>query len=962
MKNKLFLLLILLSTKAYPQACSNVVLSSNVNQKGGAISLNLTTSTSANLSLQDWQYITITKDNSNNGKLYKNGQLIYSGSYLNLTYTWSKLILGAVFYTTYNGFFKGWIDEVRMSNTVLSAQDVLNNYNANQAFTSNANTIGLWHFDQSTGSIVNASVGTSGTITNATWDPNGKFGSCLYYNGTNARVEMLQSIPTSNMSFEFWIKPEVLQKDKWPISWYGGNTAGFGLNTDTTTIYYVSSTITQDTIKACGDSVMLSATSGLSTYLWNTGATSSSIYAKNTGWYNVKTVNANGCIGFDSVFVSVLHVDINQKDTTVCANTVLNLKAGLVKPRLTNLFNGTSTYFEMPLPGPIGATQRTFAYWLKSNKQSTMTVLTYGSALNGGPDIVDLCLNLNMGYGAGSGGCAQYNKGVSSFSNSHGATFGKLVTDSVWHHIAYVMGTGNNYSFQNFKVYVDGHLVSMNANGIPYCGHNWGGWTYNTSSSVMRIGRNYSNNPYSSYFKGDLDELAVWSKALDSAQINKIMSLGVMSLDTQLMYYYNFDKLVGDTLLTDLKSGNHGVLKGGLANYATSYFLDTSTLGNTYLWSTGATTSSINVTPTQTTKYWVKVSNGISSCTDTITITVQNPTAPVVSNVTYCQGAAASALTATASAGNSLLWYSTATGGSASTAIPTPSTSTAGSITYYVSQITPQGCESARAALTVTVNALPQVSITASKTPIICTGDSVVFSVSPQVAGQSYVWYKDGVIITGATNTSYAAKQSGAYSVKVTNSNGCSITTATSTLNVYPWPTVNAGPDKEVPAGTSVDIITQTSNAQSIAWSPVTGLSCINCASPTATVNFPIVYIVTVTSAGGCSVSDTVSIQLVCEEDLLYMPNTFTPNGDGENDRFYPMGKGLGEVTVFRIVNRLGQVVYTRSRFAINNASYGWDGTFNGADLGMDVYSYYIEVPCPTGQIIKKTGDISLLR
>jgi gliding motility-associated-like protein len=92
------------------------------------------------------------------------------------------------------------------------------------------------------------------------------------------------------------------------------------------------------------------------------------------------------------------------------------------------------------------------------------------------------------------------------------------------------------------------------------------------------------------------------------------------------------------------------------------------------------------------------------------------------------------------------------------------------------------------------------------------------------------------------------------------------------------------------------------------------------------------------------------------------MPNNNTPNGDGENDRFYPMGKGLGEVTVFRIVNRLRQVVYTRSRFAINNASYGWDGTFNGADLGMDVYSYYIEVPCATGQIIKKTGDISLLR
>ena len=358
----------------------------------------------------------------------------------------------------------------------------------------------------------------------------------------------------------------------------------------------------------------------------------------------------------------------------------------------------------------------------------------------------------------------------------------------------------------------------------------------------------------------------------------------------------------------------------------------------------------------------MQVSNGLSSCTDTVTITVQNPSAPTTNNIAYCQGATGSALTATASAGNTLRWYTTATGGTFTTTAPTPSTNTVGATTYYVSQITPIGCESARAALTVTINPLPQATISANKAPVICTGDSVVYTVSPPIAGQTYTWYKNGVVIAGATGTSYAAKQSGAYSVKVTNSNGCSVTSATSTLNVYPWPTVNAGPDKEVPAGTSVDIITQTTNAQSIAWSPVTGLSCISCASPTATVNFPIVYVVTVTSAGGCSVSDTIAIRLVCEDNLLYLPNTFTPNGDGENDRFYPMGKGLGEVKVFRIVNRLGQVVYTKTNFSANDASYGWDGTFNGADLGMDVYSYYIEVNCATGQIIKKTGDISLLR
>ena len=97
MKNKLFLFLFLLSAKAYPQGCSNVLLSTNVNQKGGAPSLSISPNSFAPINIQQWQCITITKDNNNNGKLYKNGQLIYSGSYTNMTYSWSKIILGCSF-------------------------------------------------------------------------------------------------------------------------------------------------------------------------------------------------------------------------------------------------------------------------------------------------------------------------------------------------------------------------------------------------------------------------------------------------------------------------------------------------------------------------------------------------------------------------------------------------------------------------------------------------------------------------------------------------------------------------------------------------------------------------------------------------------------------------------------------------------------------------------------------------
>jgi len=695
--------------------------------------------------------------------------------------------------------------------------------------------------------------------------------------------------------------------------------------------------ITQDTIKACGDSVLVAATSGLSSYSWNTGATTSSVFAKNTGWYKVTGANAQGCSATDSVFVSILKANILNNDTTVClgANLTLNAQQAPIGTSCTS--SGLPNNLQNGLVG----------YWPFCGNANDMSGNGNNANINNAILTSDRNSQLNSAYYFNGNNYIEITSPSFTFSPQNNFSWSVWVKPDLPGQGAMTSGTTEA---GNFVVGLWGGNGPISINGISFgAALQQGPWTGSNSS----IGISTWTHLVAVFDSSKL-------KLYKNAQLISSVLYTSGGNPKKMPFRFGCDHAVNNKSKGIIDDA--GVWNRALSASEVAQLYQTSAYATTYVWSTGATTASINVTPTQTTKYWLQVSNGISTCTDTVTITVQNPTAPAVSNVSYCQGATASALTATASAGNSLMWYSTATGGTGSSTAPTPSTTTVGSTTYYVSQITPQGCESVRASLTVTVNALPQASITASKTPIICTGDSVVFSVSPQVAGQSYVWYKDGVIITGASSTSYAAKQSGAYSVRVTNSNGCSITSATSTLNVYPWPTVNAGPDKEVPAGTSVEIITQTTNAQSIAWSPITGLSCINCASPTATVNFPIVYIVTVTSAGGCSVSDTVAIQLVCEDDLLYMPNTFTPNGDGENDRFYPMGKGLGEVTVFRIVNRLGQVVYTRSRFAINNASYGWDGTFNGADLGMDVYSYYIEVPCTTGQIIKKTGDISLLR
>jgi hypothetical protein len=105
------------------------------------------TSSSTILNNNEWSYIAITKGANNEGNLYKNGQLIYSGPWQNLNYSWSKIELGSVFFTSYSQFFSGNIDEVRYSNTVRTSTEILNHYNNNLPFVNDINTIGLWHLD-----------------------------------------------------------------------------------------------------------------------------------------------------------------------------------------------------------------------------------------------------------------------------------------------------------------------------------------------------------------------------------------------------------------------------------------------------------------------------------------------------------------------------------------------------------------------------------------------------------------------------------------------------------------------------------------------------------------------------------------------------------------------------------------------------------------------------------------------
>lgn len=244
---------------------------------------------------QQWQYIAITKDGQNQGKVYLNGQLVIQGDYANVSYSWNRIDLGAVFFTGWGGWFNGQIDEVRMSNVVRTGASILASYNSNAPLPVDANTIGLWHFDQSSGSTILATAGSNGTITNATWDPQGRFGQCLSFNGTNARATINQAVPTSNMTFEFWIKPSVAQAS-WPISWYGFNTAGFNTNNIVPT--YVWST---------GDTTTsVTVDPNAVPYVWVTNGT-----CTDTVWFNGSQIDTVLVTVTDTLLINTTITGIN---------------------------------------------------------------------------------------------------------------------------------------------------------------------------------------------------------------------------------------------------------------------------------------------------------------------------------------------------------------------------------------------------------------------------------------------------------------------------------------------------------------------------------------------------------------------------------------------------------------------------------------------------------------------------
>ena len=136
----------------------------------------------------------------------------------------------------------------------------------------------------------------------------------------------------------------------------------------------------------------------------------------------------------------------------------------------------------------------------------------------------------------------------------------------------------------------------------------------------------------------------------------------------------------------------------------------------------------------------------------------------------------------------------------------------------------------------------------------------------------------------------------------------------------------------------------------------------------TATFDSAGTYWVKVT--GGCNspvalYSYTVTDSIDCNScaKALFVPNAFTPNGDGQDDFFYPRsGGGIALIKSFRVYNRWGSLLFERSNIMPNDASNAWDGTYQGDKPLPDVYVWVVDALCENGKTINKKGSITVIR
>jgi gliding motility-associated-like protein len=287
-----------------------------------------------------------------------------------------------------------------------------------------------------------------------------------------------------------------------------------------------------------------------------------------------------------------------------------------------------------------------------------------------------------------------------------------------------------------------------------------------------------------------------------------------------------------------------------------------------------------------------------------------------------------------------------------------PTINPANNAVYIVKGTSALGCV---AYDSVAVKVVQPSKIIASQDVSICIGESVRLNAS----GTEIITWSPITGLSGFNIQSPIAKPNTTttYTATGRDSYGCFITSDDIVVTVNTNPTVNAGNDTTMMAGYPLQLKpTYSPDVTRVVWVPSIFLSCYDCKTPVSTPMYSATYTVFAYTANNCMSKDVINVYATCTKENLFIPNTFSPNGDGSNEVFYPRGRGIQKIKSFKIFNRWGRLIHLSENFFANDQSAGWEGIKDGKYVTPDVYVYMIDLVCENGNIITLKGDVTLIR
>jgi gliding motility-associated-like protein len=247
----------------------------------------------------------------------------------------------------------------------------------------------------------------------------------------------------------------------------------------------------------------------------------------------------------------------------------------------------------------------------------------------------------------------------------------------------------------------------------------------------------------------------------------------------------------------------------------------------------------------------------------------------------------------------------------------------------------------------------------------VCAGVTKMYKVNDSSIPSTYTWMIDGVVQSATTNEiTITWKSAGKFLLQVQehSAGGCDGEIRSGYVYVtepipsvrYPLITTLANMPLQLTAR-------NLGNNYKYLWNPQTGLNSYTIKDPVFNYNQPVEYIISISQPDSyCTTTDTLQVKIFENAGIkssIYLPTAWSPNGDGLNDRLYPLATNISELKFFRIYNRWGQLVFETKTLGL-----GWDGTINGLSQNTGAYIWVLEATGMDGVHYTLKGTAVLIR